>query len=139
MFRKIHVFRIKPEQDLLKGIMEYCREHKIKSGVIVHIIGSLKYAKLGYLKKLPGNYIQKKFRGPLEIVNGQGTIAVLGDSIVSHVHVTLSDENRVIAGHMADENIVFSTAEVVLIETKIIEREKDDYTGLNELKKNCMV
>ena len=134
MFKRIHVFRIKPKEDLVKSILKYCEEKKIKSGVILQIIGSLEKAKLGFLKKLPGQYIEREFKGPLEIACGQGTIALKDNEVILHIHIVIGNEKMAIGGHLAPGSIVFSTAEVVIAETMShIKRAKDKYTGLNEL------
>jgi predicted DNA-binding protein with PD1-like motif len=43
---KTHAFRLKPNQDLRASIEDYVRKHKIKAGVILTCVGSLKYATL---------------------------------------------------------------------------------------------
>lgn len=130
-----YVFRVKPQQELVDSIQQYCKSNGITSGVIIGIIGSLKSAKLGFLKELPGKYITLDFDGPLEIVAAQGTVAIYEDELVIHIHILISDENRAVGGHLTEAQ-VFSTAEVVI--TKLdeqLERRLDDYTGLKELQK----
>lgn len=131
---KIHVFRLKPGAKLAEGILEFCRKNQVKSGVVLSLIGSLSSAEIGYLKKLPGKFIAKKYRGPLELVSGSGTLAQLNQETLLHIHIVIATEKNVIAGHLSEAQI-FSTAEVVLAELDtIIHRQKDPYTGLNELK-----
>ena len=135
MFKKIHVFRVEPKQDLLESIQRFCEKNNISSGIIIGIIGSLEKASLNYIKTLPANYINKRFEGPLEIVSGQGSIANHEGKTIVHIHLTISNENGANAGHLAKGSIVFSTAEVVIGELEEqLQREKDDYTGLLELK-----
>ncbi|MBI5347551.1 MAG: DNA-binding protein [Candidatus Aenigmarchaeota archaeon] len=135
MYKKMHIFRIRPEQDLLKGIGNFCEKNKIRSAVVLQIIGSLETAQLGFLKKLPGKYITKEYKGPLEIVCAQGTIATKGDEVIPHIHMMVSTEKGAIGGHLSLGCTVFSTAEVVIGELWTqVEREKDNHTGLNELK-----
>ena len=134
MFKKIHVIRIKPDQQIVDEILRYCEDKGIKSGVIISLLGSLKDVNLGFLKELPGKYISKRIEGPLEIACGTGTIALKDSKIVLHIHIVVSDENGAIGGHLVS-GTVFSTAEVVIGEIdKQLERCKDDFTGLNELK-----
>jgi predicted DNA-binding protein with PD1-like motif len=108
---KTHIFRVKPNQELLASIKSYCEQNNIRSGIITHIIGSFSSAKLSFLKTLPGKYITKEFKGPLEIVAGQGTIATMKDTneLVLHIHILVSDENKAIGGHLT-EGMIFSTA-----------------------------
>ena len=133
MFRKIHVFRIKPRQELLNEITRYCRDHKISSGIVIGIIGSVESAQLNFLKRLPANYDSVDYVGPLEIVCAQGSIALKDDTPIIHIHIQLSGQDISSGGHLA-RAIVFSTAEVTIGELDYqLRRQTDSYTGLNEL------
>ncbi len=133
MFKKVHVFRVKPKQELLSSITSYCREHNITSGIVVGIIGSVEKAKLNFIMKLPGKYESKDYSGPLEIVCAQGSVATKDDSLIVHIHVQLSSQEICRGGHLA-EATVFTTAEVVIAELDCqLKRQTDSYTGLSEL------
>jgi predicted DNA-binding protein with PD1-like motif len=134
MFTKIHILRVKPGEDLFQTIFEFCEKRKITSAVILSLLGSLSSINLGILKKLPGKFISKKIKGPLEIGCGTGTIATKGGKIILHIHLVISDEKKAVAGHLI-EGKIFSTAEVIIgeIKEKLV-RYKDKFTGLNELK-----
>ncbi|MCX6814210.1 MAG: DNA-binding protein [Candidatus Aenigmarchaeota archaeon] len=138
--QKTHLFRVKPNEELLTAIKTFCEKNKIHSGVITQVIGSFSSVKLNFLKSLPGNYITKEFKnlhGPLEIVAGQGTIATMEQTneLVLHIHILVSDENKAIGGHLTEGN-VFSTAEVFIQELDYpVKRYLDEYTGLRELVK----
>ncbi len=133
MFKKVHVFRVKPGQELLGEIARYCQEHGISSGVVIGIIGSLKSARLNFLRELPDKYDSLDYAGPLEIVCAQGSVALKDDSPVLHIHVQLSGQDTCRGGHLA-EATVFSTAEVTIGELDYqLRRQTDSYTGLNEL------
>lgn len=133
MYKKIHVFRIKPGQELITEIMNYCRLNSVTSGIITGIIGSVSSARLNYLKELPGKYESENYHGPLEIVAGQGSIALKGSEIIIHIHLQLASQKTCFGGHLA-EAIIFSTAEVVIAELNSqLTRYTDSYTGLNEL------
>lgn len=133
MFKKIHIFRIKPGQELLTGIDEYCQAHRISSGVVLGMIGSLNNASLAYIKELPGKYETFDYKGPLEIVAAQGSIALKDSSTVLHIHIHISSPNGCYGGHLNTAS-VFSTAEVVIGELDFqLKRSMDSYTGLNEI------
>lgn len=55
MFKKVHVFRVKPEQELTSEIARYCRQNGISSGVVIGITGSVKSAKFNFLIGSPVN------------------------------------------------------------------------------------
>jgi predicted DNA-binding protein with PD1-like motif len=133
VFKKIHVFRVKPKGELLAEITNYCRDHQVTSGIVLGIIGSAESAKLNYLVELPGKYQSMDYNGPLEIVCAQGSVALKVETLIVHIHIQLSTQDMCFGGHLA-QAIVFSTAEVVIGELDYqLHRQPDDYTGLNEL------
>ena len=133
MFKKVHVFRVRPGKELLGEIDRYCREHNISSGVVIGIIGSVKSARFNFLMELPGKYDSVDYPGPLEIVCAQGSVALKDDSAIIHIHIQLSGQDTCRGGHLV-EATVFSTAEVTIGELDYqLRRQTDSYTGLNEL------
>ena len=133
VFKKIHVFRVKPKQELLAEITNYCRDHQITSGIVLGIIGSVESAKLNFLVELPGKYQSVDYNAPLEIVCAQGSVALKDKTLIVHIHIQLSTQDMCAGGHLV-EATVFSTAEVVIGEfDQQLHRQLDDYTGLNEL------
>ena len=133
MFKKVHTFRVKPEQELLSAVTNYCSEHNISSGVIIGIIGSVESVRINYLMSLPGKYESVHYPGPLEIVCAQGSVALKDDSTIIHIHIQVSGQDVCRGGHLA-EAIVYSTAEVVIGELDYqLRRCIDDTTGLAEL------
>jgi hypothetical protein len=135
MFKKIHVFRVMPGQELLSAITAYCEKNNITSGVIIGIIGSVTEVKLNFLLKLPGDYKTIEYTGPLEIVCAQGTVAKKDGNLILHIHLQLSSQEMSRGGHVA-EAMIFSTAEVTIGEIDFqLNRALDRYTGLNELVK----
>lgn len=134
MFNRVHVFRVKPKQELVSEITGYCVQRGITSGVVIGIIGSVESARLNFLKELPGKYEAVDYKGPLEIVCAQGSIALKGSDLIAHVHIQLSSPDECWGGHLAQAR-VFSTAEVVIGELDYqLVRYAESYTGLNELK-----
>ncbi len=133
MFKKIHVFRVKPGQEMLAEIARYCNDHGLYSGLVLGIIGSVKRARLNFLMELPGQYDSVEYSGPLEIVCAQGSIALKNNEPVIHIHILLSGKDFCRGGHLAEAE-VFSTAEVSIGEIDYqLQRQYDNYTGLNEL------
>jgi len=133
LFKKIHIFRVKPGQELLSEIANYCHEHEILSGVVIGIIGSVENAQLNFLKALPGKYDSVDYSGPLEIVCAQGSVALKDDTLIIHIHIQLSRQDICSGGHLTKAT-VFSTAEVTIgTLDHQLQRQTDSYTGLNEL------
>lgn len=133
MFKKIHVLRIKPGEELLDKIVRFCKECSLYSGIIIGLIGSVENAKLNFLKALPGKYETVEYSGPLEIVGAQGSVSLVNKDLVVHIHIHLSSQKASIGGHLVSA-VIFSTAEVVIGELNYqLWRQKDMYTGLNEM------
>jgi predicted DNA-binding protein with PD1-like motif len=120
------ISRLKPGEDLKKGIENIIKQNKVKSGVIICIVGSLVSATLRM-----ANETLKTFNGPFEIVSANGTIA--GNGI--HVHIAISDvEGQVIGGHLCEGCIINTTAEICILKSdKTFNRVFDPKTGYKEL------
>jgi len=121
-------FRLRPHQDLKQGIAEVARTHQIDAGVIVTCVGSLEQYHLRFANQEQGT----RARGHFEIVSLTGTFSQTG----MHLHLAVSDSTgRTIGGHLLDENLIYTTAEItVAILTDIrFTRETDPTYGYPEL------
>ncbi len=120
------VSRIIPGKDLKKGIEYLMDENDLKSGIILSIVGSLDNA---FLRMSNGN--KKLFKGLFEIVSVVGTVSCDG----IHVHIAISDSEGVVyGGHLLEGCIVYTTAEIAIIESqKVFTRTFDPKTGYKEL------
>jgi hypothetical protein len=123
------ISRLKPQKDLKNGIINISQQEKIKSGIIICIVGSLDSATL---RMANGNI--KSFKGPFEIVSAEGTVS--SDGV--HVHIAVSDENgRVIGGHLKKGCIINTTAEICILKSNLsLKRVFDPKTGYKELVVN---
>ena len=109
-------------------LYEYASRQKILSDFIVTYVGSLTRAKL----RMAGAKDIRDIEGPLEITSLVGTFGTDG----SHFHVSVSDENgTVIGGHLMEESIVHTTAEVVIgkIPGERFNRKQCEKSGWKEL------
>ncbi len=125
---KTYAFRLVPHQDVKKSIIEFARQNKIKAGCIVSSAGSLEQMNLRYANQEHGTMA----KGHFEIVSLTGTFS---DSS-SHLHISVSDNTgRTIGGHLLDDNLIYTTLEIVVMELLEVEfqREKDSTYGYSEL------
>jgi len=120
------ISRLKPNEDLKKGIIDILKREEIKSGILVCIVGSLNSATLRM-----ANENIKTFKGPFEIVSAEGTISTDG----IHIHIAVSDtEGHVIGGHLKNGCIINTTAEICILKSnKALKRVFDSKTGYKEL------
>lgn len=125
---KLHVFRLAPRQDLKQSILQWARHNSIKAGVIVTCVGSLEQYHLRFANQARGS----KVAGHFEIVSLTGTFS----TSASHLHISVCDNTgRTTGGHLLDECLIYTTAEIVVAELVDVEftRELDSTYGCHEL------
>ena len=130
---KTYAFRLLPGQDLKKEIQAFADANNIEAAWVITCVGSLTNYYIRFANKKTGS----RGSGFFEIISLNGTVSKNG----SHLHICLSDgDGKTIAGHLLDENIIYTTAEIVLQSTDefIFTREQNAVTGWKELqvKKN---
>lgn len=129
--------RLFEDEDLAESIRRRAEQSSIKAGVFI-LIGTLKYAALGYYKE--GEYKTMRLEGPLEIASCTGNIAVDEQGkVMIHAHVVVSNEKgEAFGGHLMKESCVGATAELMIIEATGICLQKvlDEKTKLKLLKLN---
>jgi hypothetical protein len=126
---KVHAFRLKPGHDLKKEIQQLVNDQQIKAGWISTCVGSLTNYNIRYANQPEGTHGS----GHFEIVSLTGTVSVNG----SHIHISVSDSTgKTIGGHLLDSNIVYTTAEIVILSSDELnfKREKDGSTPWEELQ-----
>ena len=126
---KTHAFRLKPGKDLKKEIEFYIKTNNIQAGWISCGVGSLTDYNIRFANQ-PEGY---KGSGHFEIVSLTGTVSIQG----SHIHICISDSTgKTIGGHLLDDNLVYTTAEIVIQELNemAFTREKDGSTPWEELQ-----
>ncbi len=126
---KIHAIRLTPGQDLKKSIVELCLQKNIGAACIISAVGSLQQLHL----RLANSSGQFKKIEKFEILSLNGTVSKAG----VHLHMAVANEKGdVHGGHLLDDNIVFTTCELVLIEIEqmFFKRAEDPITGFKELK-----
>ncbi|WP_375326297.1 PPC domain-containing DNA-binding protein [Candidatus Tisiphia endosymbiont of Nemotelus uliginosus] len=123
-----YAIRIHPGQDLKKEINKFVINNSIKAGAIVTGVGSLRQANLRLANEKEATMYKDKF----EIVSLVGTIGLEGQ----HLHISISDKTgKTVGGHLMDENIIYTTAEIVIIKFNdlLFSREMDSITNCKEL------
>jgi uncharacterized protein len=125
----IHAFRLKPGQDLKKSITDFVTSQNIQAGWVSTCVGSLTDYQIRFANQPGGS----KGNGHFEIVSLVGTVSVNG----THLHISISDSTgKTIGGHLMDSCIIYTTAEIVIEESKnhVFKREKDGTTPWEELQ-----
>jgi predicted DNA-binding protein with PD1-like motif len=97
-FERIEIIRMRPGTDMLEGLNTAVRENGIKNAVILAGIGSVTDYHFHVVsdKNLPPAEEFPKASVPMDLTSVQGYI--LNGRV--HAHITLSDENSVVGGHL---------------------------------------
>jgi len=127
---RIHVFRLRPGDDLLGSIRTYVKQNHIQAAVLLSSVGSLTQASIRYANQ-PEAHIHT---GHFEIVSITGTVEEGGE----HVHLSISTgQGTMIGGHLMTGCKIYTTSEVTLAELVSVRfaRETDkEGSGWDELK-----
>ena len=126
---KIHVFRLKPHDDLKGSILHFAHTNNIQAGIILTCVGSLEQIHLRFANEHQGT----KELGAFEIVSCTGTFS---NDHTGHIHVAVSDKSgKTFGGHLLDETKIFTTAEIAIASLTDLQfsREIDPTYGYKEL------
>ncbi len=120
--------RLKPHQDVKQELLRFAQANKLEAAAIVTCVGSLEKINLRFANQESG-FSQAGF---FEIVSLTGTLS----ASACHLHISVSDgQGNTTGGHMLDENLVYTTAELVLVELTDLsfDRTADSTYGYQEL------
>ncbi len=97
-FTRVELIRMSPGTDMLEGLKKAVKDKAIRNGVILSGIGSVTDYHFHVVsdKNLPPGEEDPEASMPKDLIAVQGYIL---DRDV-HAHITLSDENSVIGGHL---------------------------------------
>ena len=85
--------------------------------------------------KEKGDYAPQTFEKPHELLNLSGTIIKQDDTYISHLHVSLGNEQKqVIGGHLLGGTINITGEIAILHSTAKVTRQISEKTGLKELR-----
>jgi len=127
---RVHVFRLRPGDDLLESLRAYAHAQHLHAAVVLTAAGSLTQAAIRYANQ-PNATLST---GHFEIVSLVGTLEDGGE----HLHLSLGAENgTMIGGHLMPGCKIYTTGEIVLGELPDVRfaRELDKQgSGWEELK-----
>jgi uncharacterized protein len=113
--RRLVLARLNPGDDVLLSLREVVQREKIGTGVILNGIGSLSRYHVHVVKttNLPPGDIYFEGEGPFDILNVTGFIL---DGRV-HAHLTFSNTEKAMGGHLEEGCRILTFAVVTLAET----------------------
>jgi predicted DNA-binding protein with PD1-like motif len=125
---RVHTLRLHPGEDVMPALKKFIEAKQIDAGFILSAVGSLTQYHIRFANQPEGT----KGTGHFEVVSLSGLLSIGGN----HVHISVSDSTgRTIGGHLLDDNLVYTTLEVVIGEDPghVYNRETDSTFGYKEL------
>lgn len=111
-FSRIAIVRLKNGADILEGLKKAIGQEKIKNAVILTGVGSLTCYHIHVVDSttLPAKQVYPKADVPQDIVNVNGYVI---DGRI-HAHITFSDEEKALGGHLEPGTKVLTFAIITL-------------------------
>lgn len=127
---RIFLCRAKHGAELIKEILDFAAEKKIKTAIFT-IIGATKDATITYYDQNTHKYHNITYNKHMEIAQGTGNLSFREGETFAHIHIVLSDRTgKTYAGHLIRATVF--AAEIHLQEGigENPVREYDKTTGL---------
>lgn len=131
-----HLVVLERGEEIVESLISYCDTHGIRSGWVTGI-GALSEASLALYDSNSKQFQRKTIKAALELLVLNGNISMLNDTIVSHLHAVMSDDQmNSIGGHL-DRAIVAATCEMKIEQLPFnTSRRFSDEIGLNLIERN---
>jgi len=128
---RIFILRPEHDSDIIDSLTKFTEKNKMRVATFT-LIGSLKWAKLGFYDQQKHEYGEILLSEPQEIASCIGNISLKEGEPFVHAHAVLADENGNTKGGHLLGGAVFA-AEIHLTELlgPDLVRKKDDVTGLS--------
>ncbi|MBA2362718.1 MAG: DNA-binding protein [Chloroflexia bacterium] len=124
---RLILVRLNPKDDVLASIRAAVREQGIRNGIIISGVGSLNRYRVHVVNKpvLPTEDVFFEGEGPFDILTVTGMIL---DGRV-HAHITFSNTERAMGGHLEEGCTVLTFAVIVIADTPDAEINGWDRVG----------
>jgi len=124
---RLILVRLNPKDDVLASIRATVREQGIRNGIIISGVGSLNRYRVHVVNKpvLPTEDVFFEGEGPFDILTVTGMIL---DGRV-HAHITFSNTERAMGGHLEEGCTVLTFAVIVIADTPDAEINGWDRVG----------
>jgi hypothetical protein len=120
-------FRLRPHDDLKKCILQFASINAVKAGAIISAVGSLEQFNIRFANQPAG----ATGKGFFEIISLTGTFSESS----CHLHVCLSNEKgQTFGGHLLDDNLIYTTAEIVAVSLEDLEFQRITDTTYNYME-----
>jgi uncharacterized protein len=107
--------RLEAGEEVHQGLLDCAAAYGLQGAYVLSGIGMLKDPLLGWFDTVEKRYHQQDYPGRHELLNLSGNISLRDGAPMTHLHVTLSDEEyRCFGGHLFNAEVGL-TLEVALL------------------------
>ncbi len=124
---RLMMVRLNPGDDVLESMRVAVRENDIRNGIILSGVGSLNRYRVHVVNKpvLPTEDVFFEGEGPFDILTLTG--AILEGRV--HAHITFSNTEHALGGHLEEGCTVLTFAVIVIADTPDVEIAGWDRVG----------
>jgi len=108
-----YIIYLEKDERIMKGLTQFCKDHKISNGKISGI-GAIKKIELGAYDLNNKKYITQNFNDIWELTSFQGNIQLKDDVPFIHAHINISNHDLNPKGGHLFEATVAAVGEFVL-------------------------
>lgn len=126
------LLRLDPGDEIISSIKEYCKNARIKSGLITGL-GAVASFEVGYYDVQNQEFLKIEVNEGAEIANLTGIVTWVDDQPHVHLHGTFVTKDMVVHGGHVNNAVISATGEIWIKRTSKISRKHDPKTGLNIL------
>lgn len=125
-FKPFYILRLVRGEEIISSLRFFAEKKRIPSGILWGI-GAMRNVEIGYFDDRKKEYLKRRFRKSVEILNLTGSISYIEKKPYIHIHCTIGDKGlKCFGGHLFSGEIT-ATAEIYInILTKKIMRERDE-------------
>lgn len=126
-----YIVSVKDKSSVLDALTDFVSSQKIESGQITGI-GATNDATLRFFDPETKKYVDKEFKGQMEISNLSGNISMVENKLMLHLHVTLGKRDyTALAGHLLDAKIRGAGEFFIYPNPGKVVKVKNEEVGLN--------
>ncbi len=131
LFGDTYVLRLERGEEVVTSLKEFCKKEDIKLGSIDGL-GACDHLEVCVYDVVNKVFHRHTFDEVMEVTNLHGNISTMDGETYLHLHITAADENLNAHGGHLSACRISATAEIFVRRLDgIVERKKDDVTGLN--------
>lgn len=128
------VVRMDMGEDLFEQLRRLAIREDVKLASI-SALGTFSFMNVGIYDLEKKQFFGNDFQGMFEIVSLTGTINTMGGAYYCHLHAAAADgSGNVYGGHLSKATIGATLEMVITVIDGIVDRVKDEETGLNIFK-----